>query len=90
MLTENTVRHYYTVYQQGGLNDLLTTHYVNERSYLKEDEIKQLENHLVKVVYVRVKDIIRYVKKTFGVTYNSVTGMTELLHRLEFDYKKPK
>ena len=89
MLTENTVRHYYNVYQQGGLKALLTTHYVNERSYLKGGEIKQLEKHLMQIVYLRVEDIIRHVKKTFGVTY-SVTGMTALLHRLKFAYKKPK
>lgn len=89
MLSENTVRHYYTVYQQEGLNGLLTTNYVNERSYLNEDEIKQLEEHLMQVVYLRVEAIITYVKKTYRISYR-VTGMTDLLHRLGFVYKKPK
>ena len=40
-------------------------------------------------VYFTTKSIIFYVSKEFGVIYK-VGGMTRLLHKLGFSYKKPK
>jgi transposase len=89
LMTENTVRHYFEVYEEGGLKELLVTQYEQKRSYLTEKELQVLEAHLEQVVYLRVKDIVFYVKQTFKVTY-SKRGLTKLLHRLNFVYKKPK
>jgi transposase len=89
LLSENSIRNYYEVYSKGGISDLLATHYESNRDYLTEEEQRRLEEHLEKVVYLRVEDVVRYVKKTFKVTY-SINGMRDLLHRLDFVYKKPK
>ena len=40
-------------------------------------------------VYPTTKSIISYVKEEFGVVY-TIGGMTSLLHKLGFSYKKPK
>lgn len=57
-------------------------------SYLNESQCAALKNHLTEKTYLYVKDICRYVKKTFGVRY-SVSGMTRWLHEHDFRYKKP-
>jgi transposase len=89
LLSENSIRNYYESYTVGGLAKLKQTNYGNPSSYLREEQMKALEAHLQEVVYLRVEDIIRYVEKTFKVSYRP-NGMRDLLHRLNFVYKKPK
>jgi len=48
-----------------------------------------LSKHLEEMVYMTAKEICQYVQKKFGVTFTS-KGMTNLLHRLDFSYRKPK
>jgi transposase len=49
---------------------------------------QKLESHLQEHTYLYVKDIVTYVKVTFGVTY-TVHGMRNWLQRHGFSYKKP-
>ena len=49
----------------------------------------QLDEHLNENTYLSTKEVVSYVAKRFKVTY-SVSGLTELLHRLGYVYKKPK
>jgi transposase len=55
-------------------------------SKLQEEE---LVNYLEEHVYLRVKDIIKYVKQTYEVEYH-LAGMTKWLKQHGFVYKKPK
>jgi transposase len=48
-----------------------------------------LEIHLRANTYHSVKAICSYTEKNFGIAY-SAEGMTNLLHRLGFVYKKTK
>jgi len=89
LLSENSIRNYYETYTLRGLTELKKTNYSNNSSYLSEEQTKELEAHLQAVVYLRVEDIIRYVEKQFKVSYRP-NGMRDLLHRLNFVYKKPK
>lgn len=57
-------------------------------SKLTEVESQKLIEHLNKVTYLYVKDIVAYVKLEFGKKY-SVSGMTKWLHYHKFCYKKP-
>ncbi len=40
-------------------------------------------------IYPTTQSVIEFVKSEFGVQY-TVSGITSLLHKLEFSYKKPK
>lgn len=63
--------------------------YVGGLGYLDEAQRQALEAHLREHVYLTVQEIVTFVKERFGVEY-TVSGMTDLLHRLKFVYKKPK
>ena len=89
LLSENSIRNYFEGYQEGGLKKLLTIEYKNNSSYLSQAQLACLEAHIDEVLYLRVEDIVEYVKKTFRVVY-SIHGMTDLLHRQGYVYKKPK
>ncbi len=58
-------------------------------SKLSEEEAKELEEDLSNITYLKVKDIVAYVKKKFGKKY-SRSGMTTWLREHGFTYKKPE
>ena len=58
-------------------------------SKLNNDQLIELAKHLEEKTYTKVKDICAYVKAKYNVSY-SVVGLTDLLHRIDFVYKKPK
>jgi transposase len=58
-------------------------------SKLNETETEKLEQHLSNTTYLKVKNILAYVKKTFGKQY-SRTGMTAWLQDHGFTFKKPE
>ena len=88
-LDESTVRNYERRYEEGGLEKLVNDYYMGRSSYLSCEEQSALIVELESKVYLTTKSIIFYVSKEFGVIYK-VGGMTRLLHKLGFSYKKPK
>ena len=68
---------------------MLNDYHTGRSSYLSPKEQKELIVELESKVYPTTKSIISYVKEEFGVVY-TIGGMTSLLHKLGFSYKKPK
>ena len=56
---------------------------------LDEEQLAILDVHLQEHLYLTAKAVAHWVEKTFGVSYTE-SGMTALLHRLGYVYKKPK
>ena len=88
-LNEGTVRNYEKRYKEGGLEKLVNNYYIGRSSYLSPEEQSKLIVELETKVYPTTKSVIFYVKEKFGVVY-TVGGMTTLLHKMGFSYKKPK
>jgi transposase len=90
LLDEETLRNYVRKYLEGGIEKLLTCHYVaNNHCKLSEHQVAELKEHITNKLYRRTIDIINHVKVSYNVDY-SRSGMTKLLHSLGFTYKKPK
>lgn len=89
LLSEKSIYNYYHRYKARGLKELVSNHYESHNRYLTDKQLLQLEKHLEGVVYLRVDDIIEYVKQRFKIEY-SRNGLRDTLHRLGFVYKKPK
>lgn len=89
LLDEDTVHNYLQLYRQGGVERLLTMHYHGSLANLTPEQLDVLDKHLTENIYIRAKDIVAYVEETFSITY-TVQGMTDLLRRLGYVYKKPK
>ena len=58
-------------------------------SKLSVVQLYELNAHLEQNTYLTVEAIIAYIEEEYDVLY-SVSGMTDLLHRLKFTYKKSK
>ena len=88
LFDEKTSRSYFERYQQGGLPALLDNHYRGAEPKLDEHQISELKEHLEEIIFPDAKSVIAYIRKQYRVVF-SLSGVTDLLHRLGFSYKKP-
>lgn len=89
LVDPDTVRNYFKRYKKGGLDELLRMSYVGSEAWLDDEQLAELDAHLDETVYVSTKGIIKWVEERWGVRY-SESGMTAVLRRLGYVYKKPK
>lgn len=89
LINHKTIRRYYEIYITKGIDYLLTTNYQGKGSFLTKFQQEELKNHLENNIYLSASEICNYVLKIYNIKYTS-KGMTKLLHRLNFIYKKPK
>jgi transposase len=88
-LDEGTIANYRRRYKEGGVEGLIIDDYKGKRSYLSESEQSIVVNFLESKVCLSTKEIIDYIERKFDISY-SVSGITDLLHRIGFTYKKVK
>lgn len=89
LLDEVTVRRYEKQYKAKGIDGLLEYRYHGGKARLTTLQQQELEQHLLSHTFTTAKQIGDHIQKVYGKKY-SVLGVTKLLHRLGFTYKKPK
>lgn len=89
LLDRDTVSDYVSRYRQGGIKSLLALFYVSKKPQLSDDQLRELENELEQEIYLNTQQVCNYVLSAFKVSY-SLSGMTKLLHRMNYVFKKPK
>jgi len=89
LLDEATLRNYVKNYQEGGVDALIANNYKGSSAKLSTEQLIELDIRLQENTYLTVDAIIASVEREYGVLY-STSGMTDLLHRLNFTYKKSK
>lgn len=88
LFDEKTSRHYFERYLSGGADALLEDHYHGATAKLNEHQMQALDRYLQDHLFTDAKEVIAYIDTAYQVRY-SVGGVTDLLHRLGFSYKKP-
>lgn len=89
LIDDETLRSYVKKYQEGGLPELLKADYKGSQPLLSVQQIKILSNELNSNIHLTTQSIIEFAQQKFKITY-SLSGMRDLLHRLGYEYKKPK
>jgi len=89
LIDPDTARSYFKRYRRGGIRGLLSMDYRGGEAWLSDEQLLELDLHLQWTLYLTAKDVARYVEERWGVGY-SERGMTALLYRLGYVYKKPK
>jgi transposase len=89
LIDEDTVRNHFKRYKQGGIGELERMNYVGSEAWLTPAQLAELDAHLQQELHSSAASVARWVKKRFKVQYTD-SGMTALLHRLGYRYKKPK
>lgn len=88
-LDEGSIANYRKRYREGGIEGLINDHYVGKVPLLSPAQLLELNDDLQKEVFPDTGKVIDHVEKKFQVRY-SRGGMTDLLHRMGFSFKKPK
>lgn len=89
LLDDETLRSYVQCYRGLGIEGLINNNYHGSKIHLTEEQCRDLCKELDSAIYLTTKSVIAYVKKEYGVLYRQ-SGMRDLLHRLGYEYKKPK
>jgi len=89
MLDDETIRNYVQLYRAGGIKRLLGNSYKGSDCKLSAIEIEKLKEELQTNIYLTTQSVIEFVRVNFRVTYTQ-SGMRDLLHRLDYEYKKPR
>ena len=89
LLDEETLRGYVNKYRAGGFCGLIKTNYKGSQPKLSDDQVKILCAELDENIYPTTKLIQVFIKEQFLIDY-TISGLTDLLHRLGYVYKKPK
>ncbi len=89
LLDEITLRRYVEQFRDKGIDGLLECRYTGGVSSLTSVQEKYLKTFLDTNTQRTAKAIQRHILEAYNVKY-SVIGVTKLLHRLGFSYKKPK
>ena len=87
-LDEDTVVSYFDKYSDGGLAALLKTEYKGSKKKLSDSQIETLCEELDSNIYLTTKSVCRFVKSELDVEYSD-RGMSTLLNKIGFVYKKP-
>ena len=89
LLDRTTVRRYHRDYKKGGAHRLLEPHSFQHRGYLSLEQEHELDGYLQEHLHITAKSVVAYVEERWDIHY-SPSGMTDLLHRMGYVYKKPK
>jgi transposase len=89
LIDDETLRNYVKKYQDGGLPELLKVDYKGSEPYLSIPQLELLCQELDSNIFLTTQAVVEFVEIKFKVIY-SQSGMRDLLHRLGYEYKKPK
>jgi len=89
LFDEVTVRRYFKQFQAKGVAGLLTYRYTGGQRRLTRQQEAELKIFLRDNTKRTAKEVVDHINKAYDLKF-SVIGVTKLLHRLGFAYKKPK
>jgi transposase len=89
LIDDDTVRNHFKRYKQGGIAALERMNYVGSEALLTPAQLAELDAHLQQQLHPSAASVARWVEERFEVHYTD-SGMTALLRRLGYRYKKPK
>lgn len=88
-ISDGSIKNYIDKYFEGGIDKLLSSNYAGHNYRLSKNEEKQLEWYVNRFCVLTTAQSCEYVRKTFKKNI-TISGMTKMLKRLGFVYKKPK
>jgi transposase len=89
LFDDDTVRNWYRTYERGGVAGLKTFDHKGSSSHLSVEQERALSEWVDDHHPHSIREIGAFLKLNFGMSY-SRSGRIALLHRLGFEYRKPK
>lgn len=89
LLDETTLRRYVERFKEVGIDGLLECRYAGGASDLTTTQQEELSRYLEQNTFVSAQAVSTFIKVKYQLSYTP-NGVTKLLHRLGFSYKKPR
>jgi len=87
-ISDGTCKSWLDHYQNGGLEELLKNRHEGNHFKLSSVQLQAISRYVDTYNVLSSSQVCAYVKRKYGVSY-SENGMTQLLKRLDFSYRKP-
>ena len=88
-IDDNTAYEYARVYRSSGISHLLTRDYKGSHGKLSYVQLGRLASRLRSRLFSTAEEVADWIFHEFGIRY-STSGVTSLLHRLNFSHKQTK
>ena len=89
-LDDDTVRGWRKLYAEGGIDGLWRFESGGGASRLTRAQEEELATYVSESLPRSARQTAVFLKQRFGVVYESRSGLIALLHRLGFEYKRPR
>jgi transposase len=90
LLDDDTVRSWYELYQQGGIDGLAGFGHEGGFCRLNEAQQTELKDWITANLPRTTREVGAWIAARFGIEYFSRSGLIALLHRLGMEHRKPK
>ncbi len=89
-LDDDTVRDWRKLYAEGGIDGLRRFEAGGGAGHLSQAQEEELATYVFEGLPRSAREVGVFLKQRFGVVYESRSGLIALLHRLGFEYKRPR
>jgi transposase len=89
-LDDDTVRTWYQLYQEDGIEGLATFNHEGGSCRLTEELRDNLKLWIAQTLPRTTREVGAWIEREYGITYESRSGLIALLHRLGMEHRKPK
>src|SRR5215472_13569 len=90
LLDDDTIRTWYWLYQDEGIEGLANFGYDGAACRLSEAQQEQLKAWVSETLPRTTREVGAYIAQEFGIEYQGRSGLIMLLHRLGMEHRKPK
>ena len=90
LFDDDTIRDWYRLFELGGLEGLTCFDVGGSSSLLSTEQALALKAWVTSTLPRSTRHVGAWIKKEFGLVYESRSGLIALLHRLGLEYHKPE
>ena len=90
LLDDDTVRTWYRLYEEDGIDGLAGFSYQGSDCRLSVDQQEQLNAWIGETLPRTTRHVGAWIEREFGIVYQSRSGLIALLHRLGMEHRKPQ
>ena len=90
LLDDDTVRTWYRLYEEEGIEGLASFGYEGSTCRLSEAQQDKLKAWITETLPRTTREVGAWIETEYGIEYQGRSGLIALLHRLGMEHRKPK
>lgn len=90
LLDDDTIRSWHRLYEQAGVQSLAEFGYRGSAPRLDDAQQERLRTWVTETLPRTTREVGEWIERTFGIVYDSRSGLVKLLHRLGMEHHRPQ